>query len=164
MPADEKRGRLIIVCGLPCAGKTTHAKALEARLPAFRCCPDEWMEAIGINLWEEHTRAKIEALQWQMAQQLLWLGVNVIIEWGTWGRSERDVLREGARALGAAVELHYLDAPVDVLFERAQRRRLEDPPMTRDDLQKWSDAFQRPTAKETALFDEPLISDLAVNQ
>jgi len=157
MEPSPRRPRLIIVCGLPCSGKTTHAKALESRLPAFRMCPDDWMDALGINLWEGATRAKIEALQWSMAQQLLKLGINVIIEWGTWGRSERDVLREGARKLGAAVELHFLDATVDELFRRAQQRVMEDPPMTREDLRRWSDGFERPTAEEMALFDEPLI-------
>ena len=157
MESITRRARLIIVCGLPCAGKTTRAKALESRLPAFRMCPDEWMDALGINLWEETTRARIEALQWSMAQQLLKLGISVIIEWGTWGRSERDVLREGARKLGAAVELHFLDAPVDELFRRAQLRVMENPPMTREDLQRWSDGFERPTLEEMALFDaQPL--------
>jgi predicted kinase len=157
MESNTRRARLIIVCGLPCAGKTTRAKALESRLPAFRMCPDEWMDALGINLWEEATRARIEALQWSMAQQLLKLGISVIIEWGTWGRSERDVLREGARKLGAAVELHFLDAPVDELFRRAQLRVMENPPMTREDLQRWSDGFERPTPEEMALFDaQPL--------
>jgi predicted kinase len=65
------------------------------------------MDAFGINLWEEAMRARFEALQWSMAQQLLKLGISVIIEWGTWGRSERDMLREGARKLGVAVELHF---------------------------------------------------------
>ena len=158
MESSTRRARLIIVCGLPCAGKTTHAKALESRLPAFRMCPDEWMDALGINLWEEATRARIEALQWSMAQQLLKLGISVIIEWGTWGRSERDVLREGARKLGAAVELHFLDAPVDELFRRAQLRVMENPPMTREDLQRWSDGFERPTPEELALFDGQQLS------
>jgi predicted kinase len=150
-----RRARLVIVCGLPCSGKTTHAKALESRLQAFRMCPDEWMDALGVNLWDSATRARIEALQWAVAQQLLKLGINVIIEWGTWGRSERDALREGARKLSAAVELHFLDVPVEELFRRAQRRGMENPPMTREDLQRWSDGLERPTLEEMALFDEP---------
>ena len=47
-------------------------------------------------------RAKVEALQWTFGQELLKRGLVVILEWGTWGRSERDALRLGARALGAA--------------------------------------------------------------
>jgi predicted kinase len=149
-------GRLIIVCGLPGAGKTTLAKSLESHSRAVRLSSDAWMDALDINLWDERSRAKIEALQWTLAQQLLKLGLRVIIEWGTWGRSERDALRLGARALGAAVELHYLEVPVDVLFERIQGREMEDPPIERHQLQQWYDTFQAPTPEEMSLFDPPI--------
>jgi predicted kinase len=151
--------RLIIVCGLPGSGKTTRARALESRLRAVRFSPDEWLEALSLDIYDEASRAKIEALQWKFGQQLLALGLTVIIEWGTWGRSERDTLRLGARALGAAVELHYLHAPADVLFDRIQRRGLENPPIERDALLRWFETFQPPTPEEMALFDQHLAAE-----
>ena len=157
MESSGPTARLIIVCGLPGAGKTTRAKALETRLHAVRLSPDDWMDALSINLYDEASRARIEALQWKLAQELLEHGLTVIIEWGTWGRSERDALREGARALGAAVELHYLAAPADVLFERIQRRGMENPPIEREALSQWFEKFQAPTPEEVALFDAPLV-------
>jgi predicted kinase len=161
MERSGSGARLIIVCGLPGSGKTTLAKELEKRLRAVRFTPDEWINALSLDLYDEERRGKIEALQWKFGQELLALGLTVIIEWGTWGRSERDVLRLGARALGAAVELHYLYAPADVLFERVQRRGMEDPPIGRDAVSRWYEAFQAPTPEEMALFDEPLVSGLA---
>jgi len=152
----EIRPRLIIVCGLPGSGKTTHAKKVEQNLHAVRFCAAQWMKAIGINLWESDVRQRIEKLQWNMARQVLSLGRNVVVEWGTWGRSERDVLRTEARKLGAAVELHFLDVPVDVLFERIRRRNMEAPPITLEDIQSWSEMFERPTPDEMALFDPPI--------
>jgi|SRR5579863_1440822 len=151
------QSRLIIICGLPGSGKTTLAKALEVKLGAVRFCPDEWMSALSIDIYDEATRGKIEKLQWDLGRQLLKLGATVIIEWGTWGRSERDELRLGARLLGAAVELRYLSAPVDVLFERLQKRGMENPPIEKSALLQWSEIFQAPTAEEMALFDKPLV-------
>jgi predicted kinase len=113
------------------------------------------MDALDIDLYDEGMRAKIEALQWKLAQDLLALGHSVIIEWGTWGRTERDALRNGARALGTAVELHYLPASVDVLFDRIRRRGMEAPPITLEMLSRWNEVFQVPTPEEMALFDPP---------
>lgn len=150
----KSNGKLIIICGLPGSGKTTLARRLETEERAIRFCPDEWMGAISLNLWDENRRGKIEALQWQLARELLEHGLAVIIEWGTWARSERDSLREGARALGARVELYYLPASADLLFDRIQRRNQEDPPIKRENILHWMKVFQEPTPEECGLFDE----------
>jgi len=148
--------RLILVCGLPGSGKTTYARQVQEKLPAIRFCPDEWMDALSLDIWDEPRRERMERLQWQLTQQLLTLGLTVIIEWGTWGRSERDGLRLGGRELGAAVELHYLSAPLDAVFDRIQRRGIENPPISREHLFEWARAFEAPTAEEQALFDRAI--------
>jgi predicted kinase len=155
MEGSSSPPRLIIVCGLPGSGKTAHARLLEAKLRAIRLSPDEWMNALSLDLRDEGSRGRIEALQWKFCQELLVLGLTVIIEWGTWARSERDALRLRARDLGAAVELHYLSATVDVLFDRIQRRGQENPPIEWDELLRWFEIFQEPTAEEISLYDEP---------
>ena len=154
-----QRSRLIIVCGLPGSGKTRLATALERRLEAVRLSADDWMHALRLSLWDEAMRANVEALQWTVAQRLLAIGTIVIVEWGTWARTERDTLRLGARVLGAEVELHYLTAEVDVLFARIRRRQMDDPPITREALQRWAQVIEVPTLEELALFDPPLVSD-----
>jgi predicted kinase len=159
----QTRPRLIIVCGLPGSGKTSHAMQVEQRMHAVRFCADEWMVDLGINLWDSKARQRIEQLQWKIAQQILSLGCSVVIEWGTWARSERDALRIGARNLGAAVELHFLEAPPDLLFLRIRRRGAETPAITFEDIQKWAQMFERPSSEEMSLFDEYQASSPAAN-
>ena len=149
--------RLILICGLPGSGKTTLARKLELALPAIRMSADDWMLELAINLHDEAARAKIEALQWQFAKKLLANGNKVIIEWGSWGRWERDLNRTEARSLGASVELHYLFAPLEELFRRIQQRNMETPPIRWEDVQEWENIFELPTAEEMALFDTPLL-------
>ncbi len=47
---------VVIVCGLPGSGKTTHAQALAADMGAVRFSADEWMGALLMNLWDEEGR------------------------------------------------------------------------------------------------------------
>jgi hypothetical protein len=68
-------------------------------------------------------------------------------------------LRTGARALGAAVELHYVSEQLDVLLERMRHRGSENPPITREQMQRWADAFDVPSAEEMALYDSPSKAD-----
>ena len=149
----SEAGRLIIICGLPGTGKTTLAKALAGDHGATIFSPDDWMEALGIDLWDSNKRSAIETLQWRYAQELLRLGGTAIIEWGTWARSERDTLLKAARAHGAKADLIFLDLPLDILFERISARNRENPPITLEQLREYAAALERPTAEELALYD-----------
>lgn len=105
MPVDAdptpSAGRRVVITGLPGSGKTTLAAELAASMPACRMCPDDWMMASGIDLWDESARARIEGFQLALSLDLLRNGHNGIIEWGTWAREERDALRDAARSIGA---------------------------------------------------------------
>lgn len=152
-------GRLIVICGLPGAGKTTLSIKLAEKLGARRYDPDEWMDCLALDRYDEPRRAAIESLQWREARELIARGGAAIIVWGTWGRDERATLRDEARALGARAHLIYLDLPLDELFSRIVARDQEDPPITRAMLEQWSSMLDVPDAEELALFD-PLPPDL----
>lgn len=151
--------RLILMCGLPGAGKTTVAQRLAEALPAIRLCPDEWLSALGVDLRDEETRDRLERQFWLLTQELLRQGQSVILESGFWLRADRDEKREGAHALGAAVELRYLPAPLDELHRRLRAREAAvawpTTPITREELEMWATFFEPPDAAELALFDLP---------
>ncbi len=151
--------RLILTCGLPGAGKSTLATALAADRGAVRLTKDEWMWALGSSPWDGVAQARVERALRNLAQEILRVGVSVVLDFGLWARVERDELRTAARALGVGVELHYVDAPVDELWRRIETRNSEPPwdcePISRADLDEWAAAFQAPDAAELALFDPP---------
>jgi predicted kinase len=151
--------RLMLTCGLPGAGKTTLARHLAAERGAVRLTKDEWLTALGSSPWDEPTREKVELELWRLAQEILRLGLSVVLDFGLWARIERDEMRIAARGLGVGVELHVVDAPTDELWRRIEARNSEPPwdghPIGRADLDRWAGQFQAPDAAELALFDAP---------
>jgi predicted kinase len=152
--------RLVLICGLPASGKTTLARQLAPEIPAIRLDKDEWTTQLGLDVWDDEFRARVERQLWALTQELLTKGQSVILEWGHWARAERDEKRLGARALGVGVELHYLDAPLEELIERAERRNASGEwtasPITRAHFEEWATIFQPPDEEEVLLFDTPV--------
>lgn len=150
----DHKPKLILVCGLPGAGKTTAAKKLAEEMSGIRFCPDEWMQDLGISLRDGPFRDKLEQRFCKLSQELLQAGNTVILEYGFWNRKERDTLLKGARELGVGVELHYLDVPNDEIRARLEKRGMEaDEEILAGKLEEWSAQFERPTADELKLYD-----------
>ena len=151
--------RLILTCGLPGAGKTFLATLLAEERAAVRLTKDEWLWDLGSSPWNRTIGEKLEQRLWLLAQELLTLGVSVVLDFGLWARVERDEMRTVARRLGVGVELHHLDVATDELWRRIEERNSAPPwnkePIERDDLDEWRAIFQAPDAGELALFDPP---------
>lgn len=149
---------LVLLCGLPGAGKTSRAKKLAKEMPAIVMSPDQAMYERGISFFDEKARTKIETEQWQRAKKLLKEGYNVVLENGFWDRSERDQLRLESHSMGVRIELHFLDVPFEELWRRIDARNKHETRtgalLTRERLEQLAKHMQVPDAAELALFDK----------
>src|SRR6516225_8345647 len=147
---------LVLVVGLPGAGKTTQAKELAAQHHAIRLTPDEWMIPLFGLCWREPLaggkRDVLEGRLISIALQALRLETSVVLDFGFWGRDERSSLRWLARSAGASCQVVYLPVDKDVQLARIAHRQATEPhqtfPMSEADLDQWREHFQVPDAAE----------------
>jgi predicted kinase len=149
---------LFLTCGLPGAGKTTLAKTVEQQFPALRLTADDWLLELhpGLNRAQlDELREGVEQSQWQVARRALEVGINVVLDWGLWGREERERYREAARARRARVGLCVLDPPIEQLWQRVEQRNKNSDAfqISRTELEAWDVWFERPTPTELASYD-----------
>ncbi|MDX6494221.1 MAG: hypothetical protein QOE17_207 [Gaiellales bacterium] len=148
---------LHLTCGLPGSGKTTLARRLAVERDAHRFTKDEWVLALGGDLYDEQLRVRVEAQLIELAFELLAAGRSCILDFGLWSREERDALRLRARAQRVRVELHVLDAELDELVRRAAKRYADAPHTTAEisaeQLAIWASSFETPSDAERHLFD-----------
>lgn len=150
---------LFITCGVPGAGKTTLARRLEKEHGAIRLTPDEWLRELFPEqvAGETPRRGVLESLLWSLALRALENGCNVVLDYGLWGRNERDRCRTEARAVGARVVLFFLDPPREELVRRLERRNAEPPEGVFHIPERLLDEalaiIQRPTREELDLYD-----------
>jgi predicted kinase len=147
---------LFLMVGLPGAGKTTLARQLEVEHKALRLTPDEWIPILYGDELDQATldgvRDPVENMQWQVAARALQLGVNVILDFGFWGRGERDEYRARAAALGAQSKICFLDVSHAELSARLVARNANLPSGTfhvsQEQLDLWDGWFERPLREE----------------
>lgn len=148
--------------GLPCSGKTTLAKSLEAELGPLRLTPDEWLRVLfgqdATDPEHDERHSKVEALQWKVTVAALSRGLDVILDFGLWSKVERDDFRQRATALGADTKIHFLDVPFEELLERLDHRNRQGseevtfiPPAM---MYEYFPRFEAPDAQERALNDQ----------
>ncbi len=140
--------------GLPAAGKTTRARELAAEWNALRLTPDEWMIPLFGQVQPEGKRNVLEGRLIWLALSALRNDLNVVLDFGVWGKDERTALRALAASVGATAELVYLPVDEDEQWRRVQARPSTDAAttfsMTKTDLEGWRRIFQTPDAHELA--------------
>jgi predicted kinase len=152
---DEARpspATLLLMVGLPGAGKTTRANELATAHRALRLTPDEWMISLFGEPKANGKRDVLEGRLIAVALQALRLGTSVVLDFGLWSRDERSALRWLAASAGASSQVIYLPVDRDVQHARIAHRQATAPhttfPMTEADIDEWRTQFQAPDAAE----------------
>jgi predicted kinase len=149
---DPCAAMMLLMVGLPGAGKTTRAKQLAAVHRALRLTPDHWMIPLFGEPMADGKRFVLEGRLISVALQALRLGTSVVLDFGLSGRDERSALRWLARSAGAACQVVYLPVAKDVQLARIAHRQATAPhrtfPMSEADVDQWREQFQVPDAAE----------------
>jgi predicted kinase len=146
------RPTLFLTVGLPCTGKTTAARRIEAEQAALRLTKDEWVKALYGHENPPSAADVIEGRLIQIGLRALELGANVVIDFGLWSRDERSALRQAAADRGAAVRMCYFELTPAEQRKRHDRRLAQAPhttwPMSDKELAEWAAAMEIPAPGE----------------
>jgi len=146
------RPTLYLTVGLPGTGKTTEARRIEVAEKALRLTKDEWVKALYGQANPPTASDVIEGRLIEIGLRALELGLNVVIDFGLWGRDERSALRQAAADRGAAVELRYFELAPAEQRQRLDRRQAEEPHTTwhmpDEELAEWAAIISVPTPGE----------------
>jgi predicted kinase len=149
---EEPSPTMLLMVGLPGAGKTTRAVELAAANQAIRLTPDHWMVPLFGEPLANGKRFVLEGRLISVALQALRLGTSVVLDFGLWGRDERWALRWLARSAGASCRVVYLPVDKEVQLARIAHRQATTPhqtfPMSEADLDQWREQFQVPDTAE----------------
>lgn len=143
---------LFLTVGLPGTGKTTAARRIEVEQRALRLTKDEWVSALYGRENPASAQNVIEGRLVQIGLRALELGINVVIDYGLWGRDERSALRQAAAEHGAVVQMRYFELDPAEQRSRLDQRQAEAShttwPMSEEELAEWAARINVPTPGE----------------
>lgn len=148
--------KIYLVCGFIGSGKTTFAKELARSTSAFRFSIDEWMIPLfGEHMTREefnHRLGILTELFKESTEQMVNLGIPVILDFGFWYKEHRVALHYWAESISADYELVYLKCSYETCRERAiqrnKSRSSKSYEMTDEMLSMFWSWFEEPTEDE----------------
>jgi hypothetical protein len=112
------------------AGKTTFARRLEREVGAVRFTPDEWMSRLfgedpPAAIFQDKAAAILEVME-PLWLRCLALGVDVVLDFGFWTRSERDRARRLAGEAAANTVIYSMECEDQEALRRVCARNAEN--------------------------------------
>ncbi|MFJ4191021.1 AAA family ATPase [Kitasatospora sp. NPDC089509] len=160
-------GTVVLMCGLPGAGKTTYALGL-VRRGYVRLSIDEvvWRRLGGrdagrVLAAEEFDRLKEEVRREQRRElvDLMLAGRDVVVDYSFWSRAAREDYKELVERHGCRWELVHLKADRATLDRRLERRNNEDGAnavtVDRALLDRYLEHFEEPEGEGERVIAQP---------
>lgn len=104
-------GKVILVCGKICSGKSYYSATIKDSLNAVIISPDEATYELINNKQGEFYNVFSERLNKYLTKivgEIANAGANVIFERGLWSKKERKELKEYYKNNGSDCEIHYV--------------------------------------------------------
>ena len=117
--------KVILTCGKICCGKTTYAQKLCTENNAVLLSVDEITLALfGRDAGENHDTyvERTEKYLFEKSIEIIESGINVVLDWGFWTKTERDFAKEFYRSQGIDCEFHYIDISDETWKARLKKR------------------------------------------
>lgn len=134
LPEPVSHPCLVLVCGLPGAGKSYLSRRLAERVPAVLLQSDALRKSLVARpayTWDENRRL-FEASH-ELAEELLRRGFNVIFDATNLQESHREETYLAAERAGARILTVWVEAPSEVVWERMLGRRQRLDPQDRSE-------------------------------
>lgn len=129
--------KVYILCGKICSGKSTYSQKLRKDKKAVILSVDDiTLTLLGQNGGDtlDVYVEKLEQYFFQKSVEIVETGINVILDWGFWTKTERDFAKEFYSSRGIEYEFYYISISDEEWYRRLDKRN-------KDVLEKKSDAY-----------------------
>lgn len=118
-------GKVILICGKICSGKTYYANQIKQKERAVILSTDEVTYDLTDNAQGENYEKfaeRVNVYLMKKASELAGVGCNVILDWGFWTRSGRREVTAFFTTKGIPVEWHYIDVDDETWYKNIAYR------------------------------------------
>lgn len=129
--------KVYILCGKICSGKSTYSQQLRKDKKAVILSVDDiTLTLLGQNGGDtlDVFVEKLEHYFFQKSVEIVETGINVVLDWGFWTKTERDFEKQFYGSRGIEYEFHYISINDEEWYRRLEKRN-------KDVLEKKSDAY-----------------------
>ena len=156
--------KVIALCGKICSGKSTYAEKIRGDNNAVVLNPDTILLTLfDENLGDRHEEIfeKVRIYLYQMAENIINTGTNVILDFGLWTYKERRDIRLFFTKRDINIEIHYVNTPPKIIESNIKKRnRIRNGVNYYIDdsiLNKCLSLFEEPDNSETDLVIEDFV-------